>query len=160
MKLGESLFLRTDDASANRHLFCRFFQRFSKEKQFFSIVETHFSISFMRLMQTDFLLSRKCIFLVRLFCCQQKPLLELGVNSLKKELILASGQLIFQLVKTILFLHFSETAVSDSFFPSSGNVFFNEILHSSQWKRIFRLVETHFVCSEVFPSSGNRHCNY
>ena len=160
MKLGESLFLRTSDALANRHLFCRFVQRFSKKKQFFSIVETHFSISFMRLVQTDFLFSRKCIFLVRLFCSQQKPLLELGVNSLKKELILASGKLIFQLVKTILFLHFSETPASDSFFPSSGNVCFNKILHSGQWKRIFRLVETRLFCSEVFPSSGNRHCNH
>ena len=35
------------------------------------------------------------------------------------------------------------------FFSSTGNVYFNEILHSGQWKRIFRLVET-FLFSEVF----------
>ena len=46
------------------------------------------------------------------------------------------------------FLHFSETPVS--FFPSSGNVFFNEVLHSGWWKRIFWLVKIVFVCSEFF----------
>ena len=46
------------------------------------------------------------------------------------------------------FLHFSETPVS--FFPSSGNVFFNEVLHSGWRKRIFWLVKIVFVCSEFF----------
>ena len=49
-----------------------------------------------------------------------------------KELILASEQLIFWLAETIFSLHFSETPASDSFFPSSGNVFFKGIVHS-EW---------------------------
>ena len=47
----------------------------------------------------------------------------------KKMLSLASGQLISRLLKTIFFLHFSETSANHSFFPSIGKVFFNEILH-------------------------------
>ena len=49
-----------------------------------------------------------------------------GKQFSKKELILASGQLIFRPVEIICFLHFSETPVI--FFPSSGKVFFKEIL--------------------------------
>ena len=49
----------------------------------------------------------------------------------KEKLILASGQLIFWLVETISFLHFSDTPTNDSFFPSSGKVFFSEILISA-----------------------------
>ena len=37
---------------------------------------------------------------------------------------------------------------------SSGNVYFNEILHFGQWKQIFRLVETVFFYSKVFPPSS------
>ena len=44
------------------------------------------------------------------------------------------------------FLNFLETPTSDSFFPSSRKVFFNEIFHSGQWKRILALVETVFFC--------------
>ena len=56
----------------------------------------------------------------------------------KKGLVLASRQLIFQLVVTIFFLHFSKT--SAIFFPSSGNAFFNKIVHFGQWKRILELI--------------------
>ena len=65
MKLVESLFLRTNHAPASGHLFFRFFQKFSKKKQFFRTVNMYFSMSFIRLVQTDFLLSGKSIFLVR-----------------------------------------------------------------------------------------------
>ena len=58
------------------------------------------------------------------------------------------GKRTFRSVKTIFFLHFSETPVS--FFPSRRKVFFNEILHSSWWKQIFWLIETVFDCSEFF----------
>ena len=44
--------------------------------------------------------------------------------------------MIFWLVETIFFLHFSETPASNSFFPPNGNVFFKKIVHSGQWKRI------------------------
>ena len=46
--------------------------------------------------------------------------------------------------------HFFSRFFRDScqFFPSSRKVFFNEILHSGSWKRIFWLVETVSVCSE------------
>ena len=46
MKLGESLFLRTNHTRASGHLLFRFFQRFSKKKQFFRRVKTYFLISF------------------------------------------------------------------------------------------------------------------
>ena len=46
-----------------------------------------------------------------------------------------------------------------AYFPSSGSIFFNEILHSNQWKWIFWLVETIFFCSEVFPQKRNHHLN-
>ena len=46
--------------------------------------------------------------------------------------------------------HFFSPFFRDScqLFPSSRKVFFNEILNSGWWKRIFWLVETVFVCSE------------
>ena len=50
-------------------------------------------------------------------------------------------------------LHFSQTPAGDSSLPSSGNIFFNKIPHSSQCKWIFWLVESAFFCSEVFPFS-------
>ena len=49
---------------------------------------------------------------------------------------------------------FSETRVS--LFPSSRKVFFNEILHSGWWKRIFWLVENVFVCSEFFLKAATK----
>ena len=162
MKLVESLFLRTNHAPASGHLFFRFFQKFSKEKQFFRIANIYFSISFIRLVQTDFLLSGKSIFLVRAILLLVETIIGIRCKQSKKELILASGQVSFWLVKTIFSLYFSENLAS--FFPSSENVFFNEIL---QWERKketswlvqthFLRVETHFFCSEVFPSSGNTY---
>ena len=47
--------------------------------------------------------------------------MELGRKQFsKKELVIASGRLIFWLVKTIFF-YSSETPANDSFFPSGGN---------------------------------------
>ena len=48
--------------------------------------------------------------------------------------------------------HFFLSIFRDScqFYPSSTKVFFNQILHSGWWKRIFWLVENVFVCSEFF----------
>ena len=58
-------------------------------------------------------------------------------------------------METIFFSIFQRFLPVIVFLSSSGKVFFNNILHSGWWKRIFWLVETVFLCSEVFPSSGN-----
>ena len=62
-----------------------------------------------------------------------------GKQLSKKELILASGQLIFRLVETVFFSPFF-FQTSASFFPSSGKVFFNEIVHFGLQKRILELI--------------------
>ena len=49
-----------------------------------------------------------------------------GKQFSEKELILASGQVIFGLAEAIYFLHFLETPGIS--FPSSGKVYFTEIL--------------------------------
>ena len=77
----------------------------------------------------------------------------------EKELIFASGQLIFWVVEIFFFSIFQKLLLVLVYFPSSGSVFFNEILHSDQWKEIFWLVETVFFCLEDFPSIGNCHLN-
>ena len=65
MKLGESQVLKMSHTPTSGHLFFRFFQRFSKKKQFLRIVETYFLISFIRLGHLIFPFSGKSIFLVR-----------------------------------------------------------------------------------------------
>ena len=68
----------------------------------------------------------------------------------KKELILASAQLIFWLAETIFFFIFHRLlSVIYGLLETS----FNKILYSGYCKFIFWLVETAFFCSEVFPSS-------
>ena len=131
---------------ASGHQFFQFFRDLLKWKQLFRIVETYFSIFFSRLVQTDILPSGNSIFWSVLLHWE-------------KELILASGELIFWLVKIIFFSIFQRLLPMIVYFLSSGSVFFNKILHSDSWKRIFWLVETVFICSEVFSSSGNRHLN-
>ena len=114
-------------------------------------METYFSIFCTRLMQTGFLPSGNSIFLVSAISLLAETII--GTRKKKfseKELILASGQLIFWLVDIIFFLPFSETLANNSCFPSSGSVFFNKIRHSDWRKRIFWLVETVFFCAGVF----------
>ena len=147
---GEVNFLKTNHVPASGHQFFRFFRDFLKWKQLFRIEETYFSISFTWLVQTDFLPSGNSIFWSVLFFCQWKPLLELGGKQFsKKELILAS-ELIFGLVDIIFFSIFQRLLPVIVYFPSSGRVFFNETLHSYQWKRIFWLLETVFFYTEAF----------
>ena len=120
-------------------------------------------------METDILLSGKSIFLVRAIWLLVETIVGIRSKQSKEELIVASGQLIFWLMKTIFFLHFLEAPASDffaSFFRSSRNAFFTEILHWKQkagktWlvEMGFLLVKTNFFCSEIFPSRGNCHCN-
>ena len=115
-EIRENLFLRTSHTPASGHLFFQFFQRFSKEKQFFCIVETYFLISLNRLVQKDFLLSGKSIFLVRAILLLVETIIGIKSKQSKKELILATGQLIFWLVETIFSFHFLEAPASNSFF--------------------------------------------
>ena len=86
-EIRESLFLRTNYTPSSGHLFFQFFQRFLKKKEFFRIMETYFSISFIWLVQTNFLLSGK-VFLVGAILLPVETILELGVNSLRKSLFL------------------------------------------------------------------------
>ena len=65
-------------------------------------------------MQTEFLVSRNSIFFVAAILLLEDTII--GKQFSKKDLILASGQLIFWLVKTAFFSIFSETTVSDTFF--------------------------------------------
>ena len=68
----------------------------------------------------------------------------------KKELILASAQLIFWLAETIFFFIFHRLLLVIYCLLETS---FNKILYSGYCKFIFWLVETAFFCSEVFPSS-------
>ena len=68
-----------------------------------------------RLAKTEFLFSEKSIFLFRAFL---KVLKFRGDNS-------CLWKLIFWLVE-LIFSHFSDTSPSESYFPSSVNVFLNE----------------------------------
>ena len=90
-----------------------------------------------RLMKTDF----------RVFLCQQKPLLKSGGIQFLKHIpdgkaYPCQGKPTFRLMKTIYFLHFSETPTGDSFCSFSRKVFSSEIFHSGQWK--------HCTKNEVF----------
>ena len=101
-------------------------------KKFFRHGETYFlTNSSFRLMHRDFLSSRKSIFLFRALL---KLLKFVGGNSCLQKLILWLLELTFS--------HFSDTLSSESYFPSSGNVFLNK--SSNQWRCIFCLFETVF----------------
>ena len=97
-----------------------------------------------------------------LFCCQQKPLLELGVNSLK-QLILASGQLIFwpveimffsifqRLLTVIVFFRLVETSFSMKPFIETESV--NQLVSgngfSGQWWKLISFVQRFFLLAET-----------
>ena len=116
MKLKESLFLRTSHTPASGHRFFQFFQRFSRSSKFFSIVETYFSIYFIRLVQTDFLLSGKSMFLVRAILLLVETIIGISSKQSNKDLILASGQVIFWLVEVIFFSIFQRFLIVVDFF--------------------------------------------
>ena len=95
-------------------------------------------------METDFLFGGNSVFWSELFFCWWKLLLELGGKQFsKKELIIASGQLLFWLVENIFFLYFSETPASDSFFFCLVETMFQE-------SPSFQLVETDFRANNGF----------
>ena len=116
-----------------------------------------------RLAKTKFLSSEKSIFLFRAFL----KLLKFGVDNS------CLWKLIFWLVE-LIFSHFSDTPPSESYFPSSLNVFLNEfssrmvethflscenrfllfILFFHQWKQLLKLVQIHFFGGKtLFPSA-------
>ena len=122
-----------------------------QRRTIFLPVDTNFFNSFRDFFShTDFLPQWKQYFLVNAISLPLETIIGIRRKQFwEKELIFSGGQLIFWLGESI-FLHFSGTPAS---------VFFNEILHSDQWERIFWLVETVFFCSELFPSIENRHLN-
>ena len=99
--------------------------------------------------------------ILKLSFCLWKALLKLGGIQIFK--VPARARLFLQVENWFsgqwkpFFLVFSEIPTSDSFFSSSRKVFFNKVLHSSWWKRIFCLLETVLFCSEVFTPGRNCH---
>ena len=138
-EIRESLFLRTDHTSASGHLFfSNFFRDFLKRSNFPVEWKRIFQYPSSDQCKRIFCLVVKVFFWSELFCCQQKQsIIEIRSKQSKKEFLLASGKLIFGLVKTIFYLHFSETPASDSFFPSSGNVFsMKSFIGNGKWKLV------------------------
>ena len=92
--------------------------RFFKEEATFSYSgKTFFKKSFIRLVESDCLSNGNSVSWSELFFCESKPLLELGEKQYpKKELIIASGQLIFWLVKTLIFCIFLRVLARKDFF--------------------------------------------
>ena len=88
------------------HLFFRFCSDIFQKEATFPKVETSFSISFIRLVETDILLSGKSIFLVRAIWLLVETITGIRSKQSKEELIVASGQQVFWLMKTIFFPHF------------------------------------------------------
>ena len=81
-----------------------YFKIFENGSNFSVQWKLFFNKAFIRLVETDFSSSGNSVFSSELFFCQRKPLLELGGKQFsKKELIIASAQLIFWLTETIFF---------------------------------------------------------
>ena len=98
LKLGESQFSKTNHILASEHKFFNFL----KWKQLFWKVETSFSISFIQLVQTDFLPRGNSIFSVRAILLLVENIIGIKRKLLsKKDLILASIHLIFWPVATV-----------------------------------------------------------
>ena len=68
-EIGESQILKTNHIPASGHHFFYFFKYFLKWKPCFRIVKAYFSISFIWLVQTNFLPSETVFFWSELFCC-------------------------------------------------------------------------------------------
>ena len=160
-RLGESQLFKDEPYSCQLIPIFSIFQRFFKVEGafpysgnvFFNIFHPASARRFSAYWKQYFLVSAIALLLETIIGIRRKQFWE-------KELIVASGQLIFWLVEIIFFSIFWRLLSVIVYLPSSGSVFFNVILHFEQWKRIFWLVETVFFCLEVFPSSGNRHLNW
>ena len=89
-----------------------FFRNFFEQQQLFCRVAMHFSVSFIQLLEKDFLRNEDSIFFwSELFCCQQKTLL--GINSFQR-VYSCSWTTDFLASGNQFFLHFSETPASDN----------------------------------------------
>ena len=141
LKLGRSQFLKTNHIPASGHQCFEFFRDFLKLEQLFRKVETYISTIFhpasgneleetiIRILEKYFSKKELNSASGQLIICQWKLFSSIISGSSQlllveaffslteaqfEELILASEQLIFWLVETIFFLHFSETPASDS----------------------------------------------
>ena len=92
-------------------------------------METYILIYFIRLVQTDFLLRGKSIFLARATLLLVETIIGIRSNQSKEELILTYWTADFLANGNHFFLHFSETPASEIFFRLVENVFFNENFH-------------------------------
>ena len=118
------------------------------EATFPLIGNVFFSKFYTRVVETDFLSSENYFLTGAIFLLVETIIGIRRKQFSKKKLILASGQLISRPLKTIFSLHFLETPASDSFFPSIGKVFFNEILHL--------LVETDIMANNGLHKQENK----
>ena len=148
---GAVHFLKTSHIPASRHQFFQFFQKFFKVEATFPCSENVFLMGFQpsgkSIGQCYFTASRnhywykeKTVLRERAHYCQWTTDFLAGGNHFIS-----------------IFQRFLQVII---YFPSSRSVFFNEILHSDQWKLICWLMETVFFSSEVFPSIGNRQLNW
>ena len=118
------------------HLFFRFCSDIFQKEATFPKVETSFSISFIRLVETDILLSGKSIFLVRAILLLVATIIGNRSKQSKKELIVACGQLIFWLVKTIFFSIFKRLLPVIVFFRLVEMSFSTKsFIGSGKWKQ-------------------------
>ena len=127
----------TNHIPVSGHQFFQFFRYFLKWKQLFRIVETYFSIFFTWPVQTDFLPSRNSIFGGCYFTASRNYYWNKEKTVLRVRAHCCYWTTDFLANGIHFFLHFSETLARDSFFPSSGSAFFNEILPSDCWKRFY-----------------------
>ena len=115
IEIGGSQFLKINHILARRHQFLRFFSEIYYSVNNFSekwkSIFLHPSSS---LCKRNFWLVETVFFFVAAILLLEDTII--GKQFSKKDLILASEQLIFWLVKTAFFSIFSETTVSDTFF--------------------------------------------
>ena len=139
LKLGGSPFLKTNYIPASGHQFFQLFRRFFKLEAafpdsgnvFFNIFHPTSGNGFSAWWKHYILVSAISLLLETIIGIRRKQFWE-------KELILARGQLIFWLEENILFSIFRRPL--PVFFPSSGKVFFKDILIFGWWKRILELM--------------------
>ena len=126
------------------HKFFHFLRYFLIWKQLFRILETYFSIFFTWLVQTDFLPSGNSTFGECYFTAsrnhywnKEKTVLRVRAHCCYCATdFLANGNHLFSIFQKLL--------LGIVHFPSSESVFFNEILHSDQWK-LFYFVQRFFL---------------
>ena len=117
LKLGESQFFKDKPYSCQWTPIFSIFQRFFKVEAAFPYSGNVFFNIFHPASANGFSAKWKHYFLVSAISLLVETMIGIRRKQFwEKELILASGQLIFWLVEIIFFLHFSETLVGDSLF--------------------------------------------